>query len=212
VSAPEVEQMRWTPWVTIVCERASCRAKVKRAWPPGQPPPRYCDRDCKRKENRARSKRSQSARKRAGEPLGKVVMIEVQCARPGCNRTGTREWHTATDVQPRHCSPGCARRALSESYRSRRDAADAARCEHPRKLAYNPTEPGLRRAARDAVRYEKYVYACRCFRLHLTSDAEQGAPLTCVDHRLSFEARRAAWYEHLLPIAQQLRERRWRKS
>lgn len=204
--------MQWTPWVTVVCGHQPCGEKVKRAWPPNHPAPKYCGPLCAKRAGRSRNKRKTAERRASGEVIGQVLVVDVRCERPGCKRTGKREWHTNSTDKPRYCSLGCARRAQATSYEERRLAVAESLCEHPEKLAYMPTPAGTRRAARDAVRFEKYAYACKCLRLHLTSNVIQGVPLLCTAPHLPFNDRWAAWHTYLLPIAQRLQERRWRQA
>lgn len=209
MTAPEEVPQEWTPWVKVVCARPSCKKEMMRQWTPGLPPPKYCDARCAKRESNRRNKISQNARKRAGEEIGQILTITItHCARPGCDRTGEREWHTAAEEPPEYCSTWCQRQMWRDRSEAKRQERDAAACEQPGKLAYMPTEQGVRKAATDAVRFAKYVYTCGCLRFHLTSEMEQGAPLPCVDHKRSADERRDAWYEYLLPKAQRLRERR----
>jgi hypothetical protein len=207
VTAPE-EVVQWTPWVTVVCAHPRCGEKTTRQWPPGQPPPKYCNSRCAKRDSNRKNKIARKQRLAEGGEIGEIVEVVIKhCARPGCQRTGVRQYHTASETPPRYCSTWCARRDSLDRNEQQRQDRDEEHCEHPEKLAYPPTEGGIRRAANDAVRFEKYVYACRCLRFHLTSQRESVPPI-CVDLSRSRHERRAAWYEYLVPIAQRLRERR----
>lgn len=207
MTAPPEAPVEWTPWVTFVCARPQCAEQVTREWAPAQPPPKYCGQVCARKDSRRRSRLR--ARQEGREGLESIVTVTVeQCARPGCDRSGERQWHTASGDQPVHCSAWCARIHGKERNQQRKRKRDVAGREHPEKRAYTPTPGGTRAAAIDAVKFEKYVYSCRCLRFHLTTDPVPGAPVIGVDHKRSRAERTAAWHEYLLPIAQRLREKR----
>jgi hypothetical protein len=214
VSGPPEAPVQWTPRITIVCAWSACGKTVTREWSPHQPPPKFCGPKCKAAYGRKRNKLSRRAREASGEGLGEIVTVTVlNCARPGCYHTGQRKWHTAADKYPQYCSERCRRAHQAQIRRDRHQADRVARCEHPDKLAYRPTPDGVRFAARDAVKFEKYVYSCNCFHLHLTSTPRR-VPAECTDPRLSFNDRWAAWHDYLNPIAARLRERwaRWERE